>query len=111
MMESVEQTQKLLAKLPDTALEEQGDFFDDGLLGIELATLDKPAKRYTGEELEKRTVIRDTVCRLLAEGVGIMRIAKMMRAQNIEIGERSIMALRDRRPDLEIGRASCRERV
>jgi hypothetical protein len=100
IMESVEETQRLLARLPDSAFEEQADFFDDGLLGIELATLDKPQKRYTAVELEKRVVVRDMVCRLLAEGVGIMRIAKSLRAQGIEIGERSIMALRDRRPDL-----------
>lgn len=85
-------------ELPE--LPAQADFFDDGQFGVELATLDKPAKRYTGEQLEARTAVRDAVVRLLAEGVGILRIARMMRAQGVAIGEHSIMALRDRRPDL-----------
>lgn len=84
------------------AVPAQRDFFDDGSFGVELATIDKPevAKRYTGEQLEARTAVRDAVVRALAEGVGILRIARMLRAQGIAIGEHSIMALRDRRADL-----------
>lgn len=79
----------------------QGEFFDDGQFGVELANLEKAeTKRYTGEQLEARTAVRDAVVRLLAEGVGILRIARMMRGQGIQIGEHSIMALRDRRADL-----------
>jgi hypothetical protein len=79
----------------------QADFFDDGLIGIELAELEKPgSKRYTAHALDQRVAVRDVICRLLADGVGILRIAKMLREQGIPIGEHSIMALRDRRPDL-----------
>ena len=86
-----------------TALEPlQADLFDDGSEGVALATIEEPAqaKRYTGEQLERRIAVRDAVCRMLAEGMGIILIAKSLRAQGVKIGERSIMALRDRRPDL-----------
>ena len=87
------------AKQPEAI---QPDFFDDGSEGVELATIDKPeaAKRYTGEQLEARTFLRDIVVRLLAEGVGIRLIAMSLRQRGYRIGERSIMALRDRRPEL-----------
>lgn len=81
----------------------QGDFFDDGQFGVELATLDSPETRHgkhSGAELERRVAVRDAVVRLLAEGVGILRIARLMRQQGVPIGEHSILALRDRRPDL-----------
>jgi hypothetical protein len=82
----------------------QPDFFDDGSLGVELATMDKPDAtrhgKYTGEQLEARTILCQRVCRLLAEGMGIRLMAKKLRAEGFQIGERSIMALRDRRPDL-----------
>ena len=54
----------------DAALQPlQADLFDNGSDGVELATLDEPAvaKRYTGEKLEARLVVRDTVARMLAE--------------------------------------------
>lgn len=102
LIQSVEETHRLISQLPEKAFENQGDFFDDGMVGIELARLDEApiAKRYTGEKLEQRVAVRDAVCRMLAEGMGILLIAKSLRQQGIEIGERSIMALRDRRPDL-----------
>lgn len=80
----------------------QADLFDNGSDGVELAALDEPAvaKRYTGEKLEARLVVRDTVARMLAEGMGILLIARTLRNQGVKIGERSIMAFRDRRPDL-----------
>lgn len=80
----------------------QTDLFDNGSEGVELAALDEPAvsKRYTGEKLDARLVVRDTVARMLAEGMGILLIARTLRNQGVKIGERSIMAFRDRRPDL-----------
>jgi hypothetical protein len=86
-----------------TALTTQADFFDDASFGIELANLDKPETKhgkYTGAELDARVVVRDRVVRLLAEGMGIRRMAKMLRAEGVKIGEHSILALRERRPDL-----------
>lgn len=80
----------------------QRDFFDESF-GVELAALDNPETRhgkYTGEQLEARVAVRDMVVKLLAEGVGIRRIAALMRKQGVAIGEHSIMALRDRRADL-----------
>lgn len=101
LIESVQATERLIAELPVEAFEQQGDFFDDGQVGIELAQLGQPgAKVYTAEKLNERVGVRDLICRLLADGVGILRIAKLLRSQGIPIGEHSIMALRDRRPDL-----------
>jgi hypothetical protein len=83
----------------------QRDFFDDGSFGVELATLPEAEHqtrhgKYTGAELEKRVVVRDMVVRGLAEGLGVKLICKRLRDAGIEIGERSVMALRDRRPEL-----------
>lgn len=87
----------------EQALVAQPDFFDDGSFGVELANLDKPETRhgqYTGAALEKRLVVCKRVCELLAEDMGVRLIAKKLRAEGVEIGERSILALRRRRPDL-----------
>jgi hypothetical protein len=81
----------------------QPDFFDNGEFGWELAALDKPETRhgkYTGAQLEERIAVRDAVVRMLAEGCGIRRIARQMRESGVKIGERSIMAFAERRPDL-----------
>jgi hypothetical protein len=88
---------------PHNRFPSQPDFFDDGELGVELAALDHPQTRhgkYSGEQLEGRLAVRDAVVKLLAEGVGIRRIARKMREAGVQIGEHSIFALRDRRPDL-----------
>lgn len=87
----------------------QADFFDDGSAGVELAALPDSRSigngetkhgKYTGAELERRIELRDRVVRMLAEGVGIRRIAWLLRREGIAIGEHSILALRDRRGDL-----------
>jgi|SRR5581483_67555 len=95
-MEPEEQDNQILP------LPAQADFFDDGSEGVALASLDKPdaTKRYTGVELERRVAVRDAVVNLLAQGVGIQRICRAMRAQGVQIGEHSVMALMQRRPDL-----------
>lgn len=81
----------------------QGEFFDDGSFGVELANLDEPETRhgkYTGAELERRVALRDEVVRALAEGMGIQRICQRLRAKGVSIGEHSVMALAQRRADL-----------
>jgi hypothetical protein len=87
----------------EQALVQQPDFFDDGSFGVELANLDKPETRhgqYTGEGLERRQVLCKRVLELLAQDMGVKLIATKLRAEGFEIGERSILALRRRRPEL-----------
>lgn len=85
------------------ALTVQPDFFDDGSLGVELASLDKPETKhgkYTGEELAKRTELRDAVIKLHVQGVGVRRMARELRASGIKIGETSILKMLRLVPDL-----------
>lgn len=111
--ELVERAESALALTVDAAQQAaasaealaQQDFFDDGSFGVELAAMpEKPSEsrhgKYTGEELERRVIVRDRVVKALAEGVGIRKLARQLRSEGIQIGEHSIMALRDRRPDL-----------
>lgn len=78
---------------------EQQPLFDRSELpeASELLRLDEPdaPKRFTAEHLDANIAKRDAVIRALAEGVGIIRIARAF-----GLSEHTVMALRDRRPDL-----------
>lgn len=78
---------------------EQQTLFEQSELpeASELLRVDQPdaPKRFTAEHLEANIAKRDAVIRALAEGVGIIRIARAF-----GVSEHTVMALRDRRPEL-----------
>jgi len=69
-------------------------FAEDELL---LLKLDEPEtrKRYTAASLERNTAKREAICRAIAEGHGLLRIAKAF-----GVSHHLVSALRDARPDL-----------
>lgn len=74
--------------------------YQPGLFSLEELTLlnvDRPevSKRYTAEALIAHRTKRDAVCRALAEGHGLLKIARAF-----GISHHSVAALRDSRPDL-----------
>ena len=64
---------------------------------LRLLKLDEPETRrhYTAASLERDTAKRDAICRALAEGHGLLRIAKAF-----GVSHHLVSALRDSRPDL-----------
>lgn len=79
--------------------EEQQSLFQRSELpeASELLRLDEPEarKRFTAEHLLANIEKRDAICRALAEGVGIIRIARAF-----GVSEHTVMALKEKRPDL-----------
>ena len=74
---------------------EQQSLFEEHEL--DLLSIDKPEtrKRYTAESLAKNIAKRDAIVRALAEGHGLLRIAKAF-----GVSHHLVSALRDARPDL-----------
>ena len=66
-------------------------------LEMDLLTLDKAEtkKRYTAASLNNQLALREGICRALAEGWGLLRIAK-----HFGTSHHLVSALRDSRPDL-----------
>lgn len=64
---------------------------------IDLTKLDQPAaaKRFTAESLQRNRAKRDAIIRALAEGQGLLRIARAF-----GVSHHTVAALRDSRPDL-----------
>ena len=74
--------------------QEQSLFPEEELL---LLTIDRPEvrKRYTAESLERNEVKRAAICRALAEGHGLLKIAKAF-----GVSHHLVSRLRDSRPEL-----------
>lgn len=74
---------------------EQPSLFSE--IELDLLTIDQPVtqKRYTAASLERCVAKRDAICRALAEGHGLLRIAKVY-----GVSHHLVSTLRDSRPDL-----------
>lgn len=76
---------------------EQPSLFSEFELDRDLLTLDEPVtrKRYTARSLDQQLAKRDAILRALAEGHGLLRIAKAF-----AVSHHLVSTLRDSRPDL-----------
>jgi hypothetical protein len=87
-----------------TPLPVQGEFFDDGSFGVELSTLPEVGStrhgKYTGAKLERMIWLRDEVVKLLVMGIGVHKIAEVVRGAGYPCGVNSVLAFAKRNKDL-----------